>query len=197
MKRLILITIALLISASATPGVENNSIAYFKRGMDWQKKGDYDLAIANYTKAIELNPNFAMAYNNRGVAYIQGKGNYDQAISDLSKALEIDPRYADAFHNRAFAYYRKGEYGKAGDDLRMAESLGSTVRPEFIKDLLEASELKDEQLGDLLGPEKAFDNNIDTQEECEAECRRMSEKGELRQGMTVEECIMMLLKLCK
>ena len=43
-----------------------------------------------YDRAIEINPDFAKAYYNRGVAY--GKlGNHRQAISDYDRAIEINP----------------------------------------------------------------------------------------------------------
>jgi len=55
--------------------------------------------ISEYTKAIELNPKFAMAYVKRGMAYHK-KGQYDQAISDFNKAIELNPEYAKAYSNR-------------------------------------------------------------------------------------------------
>ena len=53
-------------------------------------KGAFDCAIADYTKAIALDPNFAAAYSDRGIAYYM-KGDKDQTIADFRKALEIDP----------------------------------------------------------------------------------------------------------
>ena len=54
-------------------------IAYNNRGGAYYLKGEYDSAIVDFTKAIELNPNYAIAYNNRGVAY-HLKKEYDSAI---------------------------------------------------------------------------------------------------------------------
>ena len=55
------------------------------------KKHQYlDEVIRLYTKAIEIDPGFAVAYLNRGITY-RKKGDYDQAILDSSKAIEIDP----------------------------------------------------------------------------------------------------------
>ena len=71
-------------------------------------KGEYDSAIVDYTKAIELNPDYAEAYNNRGVAY-HLKKEYDSAIIDFSKAIELNPDYAIAYNNRGRAYGVKGE----------------------------------------------------------------------------------------
>ena len=55
-------------------------------------KGELDKAIADFSKAIEIDPKSAIAYNNRGWAY-EGKKDYDRAIADYSKAIEIDPKY--------------------------------------------------------------------------------------------------------
>ena len=51
-------------------------------------KGDYDSAISDYTKAIKLNPQFAAAYNIRGLAYAL-KGLKDLAISDFKKSTNL------------------------------------------------------------------------------------------------------------
>ena len=45
-------------------------------------KGDYDRAIADFDQAIQLKPDYADAYYNRGIAY-HDKGDYDRAIADL------------------------------------------------------------------------------------------------------------------
>ena len=51
-------------------------------------------AIADYDKAIELNPKDAQAYNNRGVAKKMLK-QYKEAIADYDKAIELNPKYAE------------------------------------------------------------------------------------------------------
>ena len=56
-------------------------------------EGRYDEAIEKYNKAIELNPNYAIAYAGRGQAYFK-LGQYDLAIPDLAKAIELDPNLA-------------------------------------------------------------------------------------------------------
>jgi lipoprotein NlpI len=43
--------------------------AYYNRGIDLDEVGDHDKAIADYTKAIELDPKYVYAYVNRGVAW--------------------------------------------------------------------------------------------------------------------------------
>jgi tetratricopeptide (TPR) repeat protein len=91
----------------------------FNRGVAYHDEGKYDLAISEFTKAIEINPTYAEAYCNRGAAYHEN-GLYDQAISDYSKALEINPRDHMAYKNRGSAYYETHKYELAISDYTKA-----------------------------------------------------------------------------
>jgi tetratricopeptide (TPR) repeat protein len=88
------------------------SAIYFYRGKAYEAKADYDSAIANFDKAITLNPNLPEAYNNRGIIY-SIKGAYDFAIIDFNKAIELDPNDAAAYNNRGNAFADKGEIDRA------------------------------------------------------------------------------------
>ena len=82
----------------------------------------YGRTTADYDKVIELNPDNADAYFNRGDAYDQ-IGEYDKAIDDYNKAIELEPNNADAYCNRGCAYGEIGEYGKAIADYNKAIEL--------------------------------------------------------------------------
>jgi tetratricopeptide (TPR) repeat protein len=110
---------------------------YFYRGLEGSKKGHLDQAIADFTKALELNPRAECAYN-RGYAYSL-KGQWDQAIADYTKALELNPRAAAAYRNRAKSFYYKKEYGRAWEDVQKAQSLGIKIDPKFLENLRRAS----------------------------------------------------------
>jgi tetratricopeptide (TPR) repeat protein len=56
-------------------------------------KDDIDRAIADYTRAIELNPNYGPAFEARGRAYAR-KGDYIRAIADVTRASELAPKAA-------------------------------------------------------------------------------------------------------
>ena len=47
-------------------------------------------AISDFSKAIETDPKLAIAYSNRGVAYV-ALGKFEEAKKDLLKAVELDP----------------------------------------------------------------------------------------------------------
>lgn len=78
--------------------------AYINRGKAYYLKGQLELAIADYTKAIELNPQDAEAHGYRGDAYLE-KGQHDQAIRDYTKAIQLNPKYAMVYYKRGFVYY--------------------------------------------------------------------------------------------
>ena len=54
--------------------------------------------MSDYNKAIEINPNYAEAYNNRGNIYAQQE-EFTKAISNFSKAVKLKPSYAAAYKN--------------------------------------------------------------------------------------------------
>jgi len=83
---------------------------------------EYEKAISDFSKSIELNPNEASVYIRRGVAY-QAKGEYGQAIAHFTKAIEIDPDNDLAYRNRAVAYLDMRENEKAIFDLNKAIDL--------------------------------------------------------------------------
>jgi len=75
----------------------------YMRGVVELKKGQIDAALADFGKAVELDPKFAKAYGNRGVAYAM-QGQLDRALADLNKALELNPKYGKARYMRGQVY---------------------------------------------------------------------------------------------
>jgi tetratricopeptide (TPR) repeat protein len=76
------------------------------------QKGEYDLAISEFSKKLETNPNDAGALYGRGMAY-QLKGLSDQADSDFNKAFEMNPKDFKAYSQRGAVYAVKGQYDQA------------------------------------------------------------------------------------
>ena len=65
-------------------------------------KGDWAGAIADYTKAIELDPRCAEAWSDRGAARVS-RGDREGGLADCTKAIELYPRYPMAWVNRGMA----------------------------------------------------------------------------------------------
>ena len=66
----------------------SNHHAYYNIGVYKAKLKDYNGAISDYTKAIELNPNYTKAYYNRGIAK-ENLGDLNGACADWKKAAEL------------------------------------------------------------------------------------------------------------
>ena len=83
------------------------------------EKSDFSEAIAGFSKIIELDPQDAIAYYNRGLAHFN-IGKFDEAISDYSKAIQINPKFSEAYNNRGFVLVNMGEVEKAIADYTLA-----------------------------------------------------------------------------
>ncbi len=143
MKQLSAIIIAMLIglclatcrSQEPTPsqppiavGSLDTAQAYLSRGDQSSDIKDYDHAIADYSQAIRLNPDYAEAFNNRGLAYsLSGKTEMAKAIPDYSQAIKLRPTYAYAYNNRGVAYMASGYPDEALNDFNSAIHL----QPDF------------------------------------------------------------------
>ena len=95
---------------------------YFNRGLKHQNQNEYEKAIADYNKAIELNPNYVYAYGNRGISY-KNLGKYELAIADYNKAIELNPKYGNAYNNRGVSYQNLEKYELAIADYNKAIEL--------------------------------------------------------------------------
>ena len=65
--------------------------AYHNCGNAYLKKGDYNRAIEDYTRAIERKSDYAEAYNSRGAAYDK-KGEFDRAIVEYTPSYTTQTR---------------------------------------------------------------------------------------------------------
>ena len=99
--------------------LHHDSLAEFSAGLTCTQSGDYQGAIDHYTKALDRNPRFAIAYNNRGVAYYEN-GDYQRAIQDYTRAIDLNPNFAYAYCNRGEAWLHLGEWERAKADFNIA-----------------------------------------------------------------------------
>jgi len=104
---------------------------WFNKGSKAYCKGNYDEAIKDCTKAIELNPKYAKAYYFRGRAYYD-KGLYDEAIEDYNKTIKLNPKHADAYWCRGLAYDKKGLHNEAIKDYTKANNIYKNYKAESL-----------------------------------------------------------------
>jgi len=112
------------------------------RGSDYLDKKRYEMAIAEFSKAIEINPGLSDVYYNRGFAYSQS-GKPDEAISDYSKAIKINPNDSDSYYNRGLVYHSKKDYDRAISDFTESIRLTPDIAAAYYNRALDYSLKKD------------------------------------------------------
>lgn len=99
-----------------------NPDTYYFLAVAQGKTGDVVNSLKNYSKAIELRPDYIEALVNRGLIYYNSF-RYDEAIADYTAAIAAKPDVAIAFNNRANAYLKTGQKDKALADVTRAIQL--------------------------------------------------------------------------
>lgn len=91
-------------------------ISYFYRAVAHHALENYDEAMLDYTKALQINPKMTDAYYNRARIILSRKDlqnpDYQKAIADLEKAIELDENFVDALYAIATAYKKIEDYHK-------------------------------------------------------------------------------------
>lgn len=114
---------ALQLIQKKAPNINKSAQIYYLEGFLYDKLQDYDQALIMYSNSIELNKDYASAYNNRGCVYNMKK-EYNHAIRDFTKAIELDPNKEIAYSNRAYVYNILEKHEKAEMDYTKALELG-------------------------------------------------------------------------
>ena len=91
---------------------DGNAEARLQRGRLHAQRGDFDLAIAEFTAALQLDPTLVSAYVERGNAH-RFKGDNPQAIGDYTSVLRLEPDHIAALLNRGQAYWLSRQHAEA------------------------------------------------------------------------------------
>jgi tetratricopeptide (TPR) repeat protein len=97
---------------------------YLDSGKTYLDKNDFDSAIKEFTKVIEINPQDFRGYGARGTAYL-GKNDLDSAIRDFTKVIEISPQEVKAYGARGIVYSEKKDFDLAIKDFTKALQITS------------------------------------------------------------------------
>lgn len=103
---------------------KNNAQKKFDEGMADFVDHNYGRSIEHLSQAIELDPEFTLAFKSRGAAYLRSD-KADAAIADFNTVIEMDPANARAYHLRGLAYEKTGDREKAMSDFNKALELKS------------------------------------------------------------------------
>jgi tetratricopeptide (TPR) repeat protein len=116
--------------------------AAFLSGEQLYRAGDYDKAIAEYSRSIKLKEDYTEAFVSRGNAW-RRKGDADRAIADYSRALSLKADYAEVYNYRGFLYAGQGNHEEAIADYSRALKLKSGYADAWFNRAYGYAELKD------------------------------------------------------
>ena len=135
------------------------SAAYYNRAILKNTLKDYYGAIADYTKAIELEPEYASAYNNRGLSKQNLKDFYG-AIEDFTKVISLNPDDANTYYNRGGSKIGLKDYYGAIADLTKVIELNPKNASAYGARGIAKSALKLNACGDYKKACDLGDNNM-------------------------------------
>ena len=116
---------------SAEEQKDTHQSTLFELGNAKYMLGALDEALANYNKAIELEPDFAEAYASRGILFRKLE-QYDKAEKDLTKLIELEPNLAAAYTSRGDLLLEIRQYDKAEKDLAKAIELKPDLAVAYV-----------------------------------------------------------------
>jgi len=118
---------------TATP--EPSAHALVTQGMVYIDQGELDKAVAEFEKAIALEPDYTDAHLKLGTAYYD-QGEPEKAMAEFEKTIELDPDNAEAFRNMGTLYGKQNQWEDAAKVYEQAIAL----KPDY-----------GEAYGDLVG----------------------------------------------
>lgn len=121
---------------------------YCQRAQALLNEKQYQKALDDYTRALQLRPEYADALRGRGDAWF-GLGNYEKSIADYTEALALSANDADSYRGRSFAYSCTGKLEEALADMTMAMKFSPSndlkfIRAQILTDLRRNAEALDD-----------------------------------------------------
>jgi Tfp pilus assembly protein PilF len=98
---LAVLMVALSASLTLAAGPRKEAVAQVEFGIDVAQKGLWKEALYRWEKAVEIDPQYAAAYNNLAIAY-EHEGMFEKARKAYDKALELDPKNVSIRQNYDF-----------------------------------------------------------------------------------------------
>jgi tetratricopeptide (TPR) repeat protein len=108
------------------------AMPHFDSARVHHEANNLDAAVADYSKAIEIDPKFADAYVNRAIAF-RNKGEPQNAIADYSKVIKMDSKSALALFSRGTTFQQIGQLDAAISDFSRVMKLDKSGLADFAR----------------------------------------------------------------
>ena len=138
MPKVLLPLLAALLAFSLVgcfPSFDSEAEEHFNQGIEYRRQGNNDSALEEFTRAIELDPEYYFAYYNRALVHYQ-RGELESSLADYNMAIELRPDNAYWTFERGFLRLQLGDREKAILDLERSLELG--LPPDYKQRVEEA-----------------------------------------------------------
>ncbi len=92
--------------------IPKKAIKEYERGLDAERKGNHDEAIAHYQSALKIAPEYYPAHNNLGSLYLS-KADFKSAEEQFQETVRLDQNDAQAYFNLGNVFLLKGQFTHA------------------------------------------------------------------------------------
>ena len=124
-KAKIFFYLILLIFLSTIAYGEERAEDYNRKGLNYFREKNYEEAITEFKKAMELDANYTPAYYNLGLLYSEEDiHRYQEAIEEFEKVIDLDPQDKNAHHKLALVYKLQGRYEEAIEEYEKTIEIG-------------------------------------------------------------------------
>ena len=136
-----LLSIVILVCCIAGPAWGYDAAYFYNLGLDSTMS---NIKINYFSRAIELNPEFSAAYEERGMIYYFQE-HYTKMIRDFLKVTKLSPDNANGYAMLGVAYFKKNDYDSAVSNLtraielkpKLAEAYGYRAEAYRLKGMLD------------------------------------------------------------
>ena len=97
-------------------------VALLNRGVAYKNTGNLEMAVVDYSSALELSPSDALLFSNRANAYRE-LNKLVEAMSDINRSIELNPENPAAFYVRGLLFEAMGDQENARRDFLRAHEI--------------------------------------------------------------------------
>jgi tetratricopeptide (TPR) repeat protein len=109
--------------SQSNPNIRLEADFYFYYGAACERNGEFERAVNLFKKALELNPDYADAYNYLGYMYADKGINLDESLRLIEKAISYEPNNGAFIDSLGWIYFKLGKYDRALAELQRAVEL--------------------------------------------------------------------------
>lgn len=112
-----------LVKSLTDEEIEQNTQPLYFRAISYERTKQFDLAVKDFKRILEINPDDADTLNYLGYTWVDRGENLTEAFQMIRKAVELEPESGAIVDSLGWAHYKLGQYEEAKDKLEDAVAL--------------------------------------------------------------------------